>query len=218
MIAKLGIQCSIYSTNNTKQYDKYLKCKKTSIVLCTGPAGTGKTMLACKYAIDELNDRRYNKMVITRPNVSVDEDMGYLPGDTLQKMHPWMLPIYDQLEKFSNRAIIVKYIKDNTIEVIPLGFMRGRTFDDTVLLADEMQNSTCKQMLNLLTRVGKNSKLIITGDLLQCDIEDTNNGLQELIKKLETYENQLQGICHAELTEEDVKRSEIVKLILKIYS
>lgn len=202
--------------SNSKLYSKYLKCVKTPVVISTGPAGTGKTMFACKHSLEHLVDKNYEKMIITRPNVSVDEDLGYLPGEIMNKMYPWLIPMYDQLEKFSNKALIGKYLKEGTIEVAPLGFIRGRTFENTIVLADEMQNSTPNQMITLLTRIGENSKLIITGDLDQCDIFPAKNGLEDLIQKININES-IDEIKTITFTEDDIKRSEIVKKILGMY-
>jgi phosphate starvation-inducible protein PhoH and related proteins len=205
----------VKSSLNRPVYEKCLSQQRPSLVVCTGPAGTGKTMLACKYAMEHLRETAYTKMVITRPNVSIDEDLGYLPGEINQKMFPWLIPVYDQLEKYSDKSTVRKFINDGTIEIAPLGFLRGRTFDNTIIIADEMQNSTKSQMLNLLTRIGKNSKVIITGDLQQCDLE-LENGLQDFIEKY-SKSKKIKEIKCIEFDDDDIMRSELVKSIIQIY-
>ena len=219
----LLVRCNhVRETLNVKKYVKNLNSKNKSVVISTGPAGTGKTMLACKYSMEQLQKYKYDKLIITRPNVSVDEDLGYLPGDVHGKMYPWLIPIYDHIIKFSDKKTLDNYMIQNTIEIAPLGFLRGRTFDNSIIIADEMQNSTPSQMKTLLTRVGNNSKLIINGDLKQCDLKTTDvNGLQDFIEKFQMYEKSSfedSGISITEFMDEDVFRSEIVKYILKVYN
>jgi phosphate starvation-inducible protein PhoH and related proteins len=219
----LLVRCNhVRETLNVKKYVKNLNSKNKSVVISTGPAGTGKTMLACKYSMEQLQKYKYDKLIITRPNVSVDEDLGYLPGDVHGKMYPWLIPIYDHIIKFSDKKTLDNYMMQNTIEITPLGFLRGRTFDNSIIIADEMQNSTPSQMKTLLTRVGNNSKLIINGDLKQCDLKTTDvNGLQDFIEKFQMYEKSSfedSGISITEFMDEDIFRSEIVKYILKVYN
>jgi phosphate starvation-inducible PhoH-like protein len=210
------VSLSIRASLNRPVYEDSLSHHSPSLVICTGPAGTGKTMMACKYSMQHLRENSYTKMVITRPNVSIDEDLGYLPGEINQKMFPWLIPIYDQLENYSDKMTVRKFINDGTIEIAPLGFLRGRTFDNTIIIADEMQNSTKSQMLNLLTRIGKNSKVIITGDLQQCDL-DIDNGLEDFINKYKVNPEHKEIKC-IEFDDEDIMRSALVKTIIKIYT
>jgi len=188
------------------------------LVICVGPAGTGKTMLACKHSITHLTNKNYNKLIITRPSVSVEEDIGFLPGDINQKLYPYLIPIYENLEKFSDKSTIMKNLKTNVIEIVPLGYLRGRTFDNTIIIADEMQNATHNQMMTLLTRIGYNSKTIITGDLDQCDLQKTN-GLKVFLDKLNKNNNQnnIKDIEVVKLDSDDIQRSELVKAIIDIY-
>lgn len=216
------VRCNhVRETLNVKKYVKNLNSKNKSVIISTGPAGTGKTMLACKYSMEQLQRYKYDKLIITRPNVSVDEDLGYLPGDVQGKMYPWLIPIYDQIIKFSDKKTLDNYLMLNTIEIAPLGFLRGRTFDNSIIIADEMQNSTPSQMKTLLTRVGNNSKLIINGDLKQCDLKTVaKNGLEDFINKFHVYKKSSfedSGISITEFMDEDVFRSEIVKYVLKVY-
>jgi phosphate starvation-inducible PhoH-like protein len=135
------------------------------IVIGTGPAGSGKTMLACQIALEHVHKYQRPKIVLTRPIVAADEDMGYLPGDMDQKMEPWTKPMFDIFEQYFSHSQM-----DRFINIEPLGYMRGRTFNNTLIIADEMQNATPNQMKMLLTRVGKGTKLIVTGDLEQSDL------------------------------------------------
>ena len=173
--------------------------------------------VACKHSIMHLNNKNYKKLIITRPSVSVEEEIGYLPGEINQKMYPFLVPIYENLEKFSDKSTIMKNLKNNVIEIVPLGFLRGRTFDNTIIIADEMQNASHNQMMTLLTRIGYNSKTIITGDLDQCDLPKTN-GLKIFLDKLNTNDNNnIENIELIKLDSDDIQRSELVKSIINIY-
>lgn len=210
------------STPNQELYVDSLNKKKLTIV--HGPAGTGKTMIACAHAVQELNSGMYKKVVITRPAVTVDEEHGFLPGDMNQKMLPWLIPIYDNFTMFTTKSTLDYYIDTGKIEIAPLSFIRGRTFHNTLIIADEMQNSTKNQMKTLLTRLGTDSNMIVTGDLQQCDLyvdEDKDNGLIDFIKRFNSFNNE--GIDDdtfvsvIELNQDDVQRSDVVKHILDIY-
>jgi len=181
-------------------YSTLLKELKYPIVIATGPAGTGKTMMACKAAAAHEAKR----LILTRPAVSVDESHGFLPGTLDEKMEPWVKPMTDHLPR---------YLKP---EICPLAFMRGRTFSDCWILADEMQNSTPNQMQMILTRLGQDSKLVITGDLNQHEKGFENNGLKDLIERL--ADNPISGIGIVQFTEDDIMRHEIIKNILRIYN
>jgi phosphate starvation-inducible PhoH-like protein len=179
------------------------------IVVGTGPAGTGKTMLACQIGIEHIqNSFSRGKVILTRPIVAADEDMGYLPGDMDKKMEPWTKPMFDIFEKYLSINQM-----DRCITIEPLGYMRGRTFDNTVIIADEMQNSTPNQMKMLLTRIGYNTKLIITGDLEQSDLGE-ENGLAYLTYKLHGMDYEY--VKHVEMDESDVVRHPAVNEILKV--
>ena len=178
------------------------------IIVGTGPAGSGKTMLACQIAIEHIHSSFRGRVILTRPIVAADEDMGYLPGDIDKKMEPWTKPAYDIFEKYLSHNQLERCI---TIE--PLGYMRGRTFDNTVVIADEMQNSTPNQMKMLLTRIGTNTKLIVTGDLEQSDLGE-HNGLAELIHKLGGMD--LKYIEHVQMDDDDIVRHPAVGEVLKV--
>ena len=175
------------------------------IVVCTGPAGSGKTMLACQVAVEQINK---GKVILTRPIVAADEDMGYLPGDLNEKMEPWTRCFFDIFEKYLTHNQM-----DRAIRIEPLGYMRGRTFEDTLILADEMQNSTENQMLMLLTRVGPRTRIVIMGDLQQSDLGD-ETGLRNLVKNLSLYHTAY--IEHVDMAEGDIIRHPAVNEVLKI--
>ncbi len=189
---------------------KYMLALRSSkpIVIGTGPAGSGKTILACQIALDHVQKQQRPRIVLTRPIVAADEDMGYLPGDMEQKMEPWTKPMYDIFEKYLSHNQIERFIS-----IEPLGYMRGRTFDDTLIIADEMQNATPNQMKMLLTRVGQGTKLIVTGDLAQSDL-GPGNGLEDLIYKMQCQD--LEYIEHVEMEDEDIVRHPAVKEVLRI--
>jgi phosphate starvation-inducible PhoH-like protein len=209
------------TTINQQKYVNYLDDKDVSLLFALGPAGSGKTLFACVYAINALKEGSINKIILTRPIVSVeDEEIGFLPGSLQHKMDPWTKPIFDIFLEYYKQHEIDYMIKESIIEISPLSFMRGRTFKNSIIIADEMQNSTPKQMLMLTTRVGINSKMIITGDLLQTD-RLIDNGLSDIITRINKYENttsqSLINIKLVEMTEIDIQRSELVKDILNIY-
>ena len=178
------------------------------IIIGTGPAGSGKTMLACQIAIENIHKYSRSRVILTRPIVAADEDMGYLPGDLFQKMEPWTKPMYDIFEKHLTHNQM-----DRSIVIEPLGYMRGRTFDDTIIIADEMQNSTPNQMKMLLTRVGQGTRLIVTGDLEQSDL-GPENGLADLIYKMQCID--LEYMKHIEMEDDDIVRHPAVNEVLKV--
>ena len=199
-------------------YYKYLNDKKINLVFGIGPAGSGKTLFACEKAISELNRGNIQKIILTRPVVSVEEEIGFLPGSIVSKMDPWTKPIMDIFLEYYSQKDIQSMVNSNIIEIAPLAFMRGRTFKKSFIIADEMQNSSPNQMLMLITRIGCNSKMVITGDIHQSD-RSKDNGLTDVLNKIKNYNkfNTTESIKLVELNSQDIERSEIVKQIIHIY-
>ena len=188
----------------------------TSITVATGPAGTGKTYLAMLAAIKAFRDGACERIVLTRPAVGVDDEKhGFLPGDLNSKMEPWTRPLFDVLREFYTKKEVARMLDEQTIEISPLAFMRGRTFKDAWIIADEMQNATPSQMKMLMTRIGENSKIVITGDVEQTDRTVHNNGLIDLCSRLETRRNGL-SVCY--LNNRDIQRHPIIDTVLEIYA
>jgi len=179
------------------------------IVIATGPAGSGKTMFGCQVAAEKLANKECKRLILTRPIVAADEDMGYLPGEMERKMEPWIRPMMDVFENYLTRNQLEKHV---CIE--PLGFMRGRTFNNSFIIADEMQNSTPNQMKMLLTRLGDDSKMIVMGDLKQSDL-GPRNGLADLVKRIKGLD--LEYIEHVIMDDDDILRHPAVAEILKLY-
>jgi phosphate starvation-inducible PhoH-like protein len=222
----------VYSpkTANQKVYCSCLSDPHASIVLGVGPAGTGKTLFACITAIQMLRRGEIHKIVLTRPVVAVEEELGFLPGNMVMKMDPWTRPIFDVFLEYYAQKDVDAMVQSGTIEISPLAYMRGRTFKRAFIIADEMQNSSPNQMLMLITRIGEGSKMVITGDLKQSD-RLGENGLNELMNKIGRH--RVAGITHSldepttvisvggiravELMAKDVERSAIVKQVLALY-
>jgi len=206
-------------TPNQVLYVNYLKDKGVDILFGLGPAGCGKTLFACNEAVNSLRSGLVDRIILTRPIVSVDEDLGYLPGSILKKMDPWTRPMFDILEDYYSHSQIQLMIQNGVIEISPLAYMRGRTFKRSFIIADEMQNSSPNQMLMVTTRIGENSRMVVTGDLNQSD-RALDNGLAVMISKIRDYEGVYgtdTNIRYVELGSEDIQRSVAVSNILKIY-
>jgi phosphate starvation-inducible PhoH-like protein len=206
-------------TENQRKYVAALNNKNDSITAVIGPAGTGKTLLACNAAIQNLKDGKIDKIIITRPVVPVEEEIGFLPGTIMKKMDPWTRPIIDIFEEYYSKSQVTNMMLNGQIEISPLGFMRGRTFKHAFIIADEMQNSSPNQMYMLLTRIGTNSRMVITGDLDQSD-KFENNGLKDFIKKYNAIQSQksYKNINLVHLDNNDIQRSELVSQIIEMYS
>ena len=200
---------------NQEHYVLKLLDNSKDIVFGIGPAGTGKTLLAVQVAVKFFKEGLVDKIIVTRPAVSVDEDLGFLPGTLEQKMAPWTRPIFDVLREYFTSSEIEGMIQEGIIEIAPLAYMRGRTFKNAYILADEMQNATPSQMKMLLTRIGEGSRMVVTGDLQQAD-RMKSNGLLDFTNKVESRDN-LNHIGVCTFGTGDVERHEAVKEILDIY-
>ena len=199
---------------NQETYICKLLDPKKDIVFGIGPAGTGKTLLAVQVAVKMFKEGQVDKIIVTRPAVSVDEDLGFLPGTLEQKMAPWTRPIFDVLREYFNARDIEGMIQEGIIEIAPLAYMRGRTFKNAYILADEMQNATPNQMKMLLTRLGENSKMAVTGDLAQADrLKD--NGLINFTQLLESKNTSRLETVY--FVQGDIERHEAVKEVLQVY-
>jgi phosphate starvation-inducible PhoH-like protein len=201
---------------NQQEYAKLLKDKNKKIVVATGPAGTGKTLFATEFGVRNFMTGVCEKLIFTRPSVSVDEELGFLPGTLEEKMAPWVRPIYDVLYNFISPKEVSILLEEKIIEIAPLGYMRGRTFKNCWIVADEMQNSTISQMKMLMTRIGENSRLVITGDLEQHDRINEMNGLEDFLNKFRGKRSS--SIGSFEFNTIDIQREEVVKEVLEIYS
>lgn len=201
------------------KFKKIFNTNESNIIINVGTAGTGKTLMTCNEAIISLLDKKIDNIVVTRPCISVDnEQIGFLPGDLKEKMDPWMKPCMDYFKPFiqKNNVILKK------IEVCPIAYMRGRTFDNSVIIVEEAQNTTPIQMKLILTRIGKNSKIVINGDLTQSDIKDMN-GLQDFMNKLSLhYKNEKElnenGFHVIHYHSDFILRNPIIKKIDSIYN
>jgi phosphate starvation-inducible PhoH-like protein len=233
-------QANEISENNTINFNSFSQYKKTVnlipkslkqeeyidlltdpnsiIVFATGPAGTGKTMLAVMAAIRALKSGDIKKIVITRPAIGVDDEKhGFLPGDLNSKMEPWTRPIMDVMIEYYSPKDIARMLDEQVIEISPLAYMRGRTFKQSWIIADEMQNASPNQMKMLLTRLGDGSKMVITGDVRQTDRQEIDNGLLDFKHLVDENKKQCQFIAGVEFTGRDIHRHPAVVEVLKLY-
>ena len=187
--------------------------KKNTVVFATGPAGTGKTLVSVAIAAKMLLNKDVERIVITRPVIEAAEDnLGYLPGDLEEKIDPYLVPLKDSLSKFFGKEIVESLFIDKKIEVVPLAYMRGRSLEDSIIICDESQNATFEGLHMLLTRVGKNSRLIVNGDLSQIDLRPRNrSGLEKVMSALRNIEDI--GFVHFHT--EDIQRHPVVGAIVK---
>ena len=205
---------------NKKNYIDLLRDSTKPIVICTGPTGSGKTYLSCMEGTTGLSTGKYKKMIITRPAVSIEnEDHGFLPGNLNNKMDPWIRPIYDNINETIGVREFDSLLRHKIVEICPFGYIRGRTFNNTYVIADEMQNSTKMQFQTLLTRLGEDSKIVINGDLNQSD-NPSKDGLSNFLFLLEKYLSvyPIEYISLVALSNEDIRRHPAINEILNIYS
>jgi phosphate starvation-inducible PhoH-like protein len=187
---------------------------KNDILFAIGPAGTGKTYTAVALAVRALKNKTVKKIILTRPAVEAGESLGFLPGDLKEKIDPYLRPLYDALDDMIPADKLGYYMSTRTIEIAPLAYMRGRTLDHAFIILDEAQNSTDLQLKMFLTRIGSNAKAIITGDLTQVDLpRNQRSGLEKAVRILQNVD----GIAHIKLDEEDVVRHRLVKAIIRAY-
>ena len=188
---------------------------QNTVTIGVGPAGTGKTYLAVAAAVAAFRERKINRIILTRPAVEAGERLGFLPGDLQSKVDPYLRPLYDALFDMLGAETYQKYLERGNIEAAPLAYMRGRTLDDSFIILDEAQNTSCEQMKMFLTRMGFGSKMVITGDATQIDLPaDKLSGLKQAVRVLKNVEGI--GIC--ELTDQDVVRHVMVQRIIKAYA
>ena len=188
--------------------------EKNTVTLGVGPAGTGKTFLAVAMAVRALRNKEVSRIILTRPAVEAGERLGFLPGDLQSKIDPYLRPLYDALYEMLGAENCARYIERMIIEVAPLAYMRGRTLDDSFIILDEAQNTTPEQMKMFLTRIGFNSKVVVTGDLSQTDLPDgKKSGLAQAVKILKDID----GIAIHSFTEKDVVRHKLVQKIIVAY-
>ena len=187
---------------------------KNDIVFAIGPAGTGKTYTAVALAVRALKNKLVKKIILTRPAVEAGENLGFLPGDLKEKIDPYLRPLYDALDDMIPADKLAYYMSSRTIEIAPLAYMRGRTLDNAFIILDESQNANDLQIKMFLTRIGANAKAIITGDPTQVDLpRNQKSGLEKAVRILQNIE----GIAHIQLDEEDVVRHKLVKAIIRAY-
>ncbi len=199
-------------TLGQKNYVKAIE--KNTIVMGVGPAGTGKTYLAVAMAVKSFKAHEVNKIILTRPAVEAGEKLGFLPGDLQNKVDPYLRPLYDALFDMFGAEAFARHMEKGTIEVAPLAYMRGRTLDDSFIILDEAQNTTREQIKMFLTRLGFNSKMVITGDITQIDLPDSHkSGLIDAMRILKNVDD----IAIMHFTEKDVVRHKLVQEIIKAY-
>jgi len=199
-------------TEGQKRY--YLSAHKNDIVFAIGPAGTGKTYLAVAIALAHLRDKLVDKLILSRPAVEAGESLGFLPGDLREKVDPYLKPLYDALFDMMIPAKLKKYMENGIIEVVPLAYMRGRTLNNAFVILDEAQNTYPNQMKMFLTRLGVNSKAIITGDITQIDLP---NKKQSGLVQIQEILSGIDGIDYVYLSDRDVVRHRLVREIIKAY-
>lgn len=196
-------------------YAEALQDDSKSIIFAIGSAGTGKTLLATLAAIQGVQEGKYERVVITRPAVSTDEQHGFLPGTLIDKMAPWVIPIMDVFKEYYSPQQVNRMLQNEIIEIAPLAFMRGRNLKNCIVIADEMQNATPNQMKMLLTRISEGSKMVVTGDLNQHDRTFSENGLYDFVKRIRQSDSQKFSVT--EFGREHIERHPIIDEVLRLY-
>ena len=201
--------------SKTPGQNEYIRAiEKNDIVICIGPSGTGKTYLAVAKAVQSLVSKKYERIILVRPAVEAGETLGFLPGDFMEKIAPFLRPLYDALMDMVPRDRLTRLYDTQTVEVAPLAFMRGRTLNDAFVILDEAQNTTSVQMKMFLTRLGNGSKAVVTGDITQIDLpSEQSSGL----KKIQKILNRVKGVEFIYLTKSDVVRRKLVQKIVEAY-
>jgi phosphate starvation-inducible PhoH-like protein len=206
-----GVSIKAKTVNQQKLVDQV---KNNDLVFALGPAGTGKTYISVALAVRALKNKQVKKLIITRPAVEAGENLGFLPGDLKEKIDPYLRPIYDALNDMIPHEKLQYYMEREIIEIAPLAYMRGRTLNNAFILLDEAQNTTPMQMKMFLTRMGPDSKMIVTGDTSQIDLpRNQRSGLKEAVRIL----SGIKGIGFVELSEKDVVRHRLVRDIIEAY-
>ena len=199
------------SDNQRKLVDAYMQ---NDMIFTTGPAGSGKTYVSIALAVRALKNKEIRKIILSRPAVEAGEKLGFLPGDMKEKIDPYLQPLYDALQDMIPAQKLTEYMEQNVIQIAPLAFMRGRTLNDAVVILDEAQNTTTQQMKMFLTRMGQNTKMIVTGDMTQIDLpRAVRSGLKEALVVLKD----VKGIAFVEMSEKDIVRHKLVTRIVNAY-
>ncbi|MBX9851040.1 MAG: PhoH family protein [Cytophagaceae bacterium] len=213
-VVLFGNKGLVIKPKTPNQFKLVNSARNNDLVFALGPAGTGKTYISVALGVRALKNKEVKKIVITRPAVEAGENLGFLPGDMKEKVDPYLRPIYDALDDMIQPEKLKYYFENRVIEIAPLAYMRGRTLNNAFMLLDEAQNTTVMQMKMFLTRMGPNSKMIVTGDKSQVDLPGhQKSGLIEAVERLKKVE----GIGFAELTDKDVMRHKLVAKIIKAY-
>lgn len=199
----------------TKGQESYMAAiRENAITLAIGPAGSGKTFLAVAMAVEALRKGEFRKLILARPAIEAGEKLGFLPGDFVAKINPYLRPLYDSLNDLLDPGQAKKYMENDVIEIVPLAYMRGRTLNHSFIILDEGQNATAKQMQMFLTRMGEDSKIVVTGDMTQTDLPpSTRSGLADAWARLE----RIKGIALVQLGKADIVRHALVQKIVEAY-